>query len=310
MNNCKEQEDTYIERIFSKFTQCRNEQADDRRQVYFGQLCDQILKWCNLKHIEDMGEETYIVCKRLLNENSKAYIPKEKNEFIKYIYKVLKNEKVNYYRTYESGTIKISKEKMSKLKKFEKVLEMAESNLGRKLTNDEQSQFLSQVLYKWFKKYEYQNYVDLLNKKYVGSISSIDDDKPDILNIAANAHYDKDNNNIENENLFSQNKKFLCEAIKSVLEKKQPRTRDCYKALFTLYCINNHSNIAELEGLSSVLDIDLLEVYRKDKKKPTQREIYQKYHSNIKDKGAEARASELLGIFLADLRQYLKEKKQ
>ena len=307
MNNCKEQEDIYIEKIFSIFTQCRIEQSTDRRQVYFGQLCDQIFKWCNLKKIEDMGEEICIVCKRLLKEESKANIPKEKSEFIKYLYIALKTEKSNYYRTYESGIIKIPKEKKSKLKEIENVLKMEESNLGRKLTFDEQMQ----SLYKWFKfnKEDYQKYIDLLSKKYVGSISKNDDDKPDLLNMAVNAHYDKDiNDNNQNDNLFSQNLKILCEAVKSVLEKKQLRTRDCYKALFTLYCIDNHSDIAELEGLSTTLDIDLLKTYRKDNKKPTQKEIYQKYHSETKDTSAEVRASETLGIFLADLRQYLNSK--
>ena len=307
MNNCKEQEDIYIEKIFSIFTQCRSEQSTDRRQVYFGQLCGQIFKWCNLKNIEDMGEEICIVCKRILKEESKANIPKEKTEFIKYIYTALKTEKANYHRTYESGIIKIPKERKSKLKEIENVLKMEESNLGRKLTFDEQTQFL----YKWFKfnKEDYQKYVDLLSKKYVGSISVNDDDKPDLLNMTENAYYDNNINDNKDDNLFSQNIKILCEAVKSVLDKKQMRARDCYKALFTLYCIDNHSDIVELEGLSSVLDIDLLEAYRKAIKKPTQREIYQKYHSDIKDKGAEARASELLRIFLADLRQYLKVKK-
>ena len=306
MNNCKEQEIIYIEKIFSIFTQCRREQSTDRRQVYFGQLCGQIFKWCNLKNIEDMGEEICIVCKRILKEESKANIPKEKTEFIKYIYTALKTEKANYHRTYESGIIKIPKEKKSKLKDIENVLKMEESNLGKKLSFEEKSQFL----YNWFKfnKNDYQKYVDLLNKKYVGSITINEEDKTDLLNIAINAYYDKDIN-IKNYNLFSQNIETLCEAVNIILEKKQMRTRDCYKALFTLYCIDNHSDTAELEGLSSVLDIDLLEAYLKDKRKPTQREIYQKYHSDIKDKGAEARASELLSIFLADLRQYLKEKK-
>jgi len=306
VNNCKEQEIIYIEKIFSIFTQCRREQSTDRRQVYFGQLCGQIFKWCNLKNIEDMGEEICIVCKRILKEESKANIPKEKTEFIKYIYTALKTEKANYHRTYESGIIKIPKEKKSKLKDIENVLKMEESNLGKKLSFEEKSQFL----YNWFKfnKNDYQKYVDLLNKKYVGSITINEEDKTDLLNIAINAYYDKDIN-IKNYNLFSQNIETLCEAVNIILEKKQMRTRDCYKALFTLYCIDNHSDTAELEGLSSVLDIDLLEAYLKDKRKPTQREIYQKYHSDIKDKGAEARASELLSIFLADLRQYLKEKK-
>jgi len=308
VNNCKEQEDIYIEKIFNIFSQCRSEQSTDRRQVYFGQLCGQIFKWCNLKHIEDMGEEICIVCKRILKEESKANIPKEKTEFIKYIYTALKTEKANYHRTFESGIIKIPKEKKSKLKEIENVIKMEESNLGKKLTFDEQEQYL----YKWFNfnKEDYQKYVDLLNKKYVGSISVIDDDKPDLLNMSANAYYDKDiNDNIKNDNLFSQNIKILCEAVKSVLDKKQLRTRGCYKSLFTLYCIDNYSNIVELEGLSSVLDIDIFEAYRKDKKKPTQREIYQKYHSEAKDTSAEVRASETLSIFLTDLRQYLKVKK-
>ena len=298
----KEQEDIYIEKIFSMYIKCRNEQSSDRRQVFFGQLCGQIFKWCNLKNIKDMGEEIYIVCKRMLKEESKANIPKEKTEFIKYLYSAIKNEKANYHRTYESGIIKIPKEKKSKLKDIENVLKMEESNLGRKLSFEEKSQFL----YNWFKfnKNDYQKYVDLLNKKYVGSISVIDDTQPDILNMLANAHHDKDIN-IQDDNLFSQNIKALCEAVKNVLEKKQLRTRDCYKALFTLYCIDNHSDIAELEGLTSVLDNELLEVYRNENKKPTQRDIYKKYHSEAKVNSAEVRASETLSIFLSDLRQYL-----
>ena len=93
------------------------------------------------------------------------------------------------------------------------------------------------------------------------------------------------------------------------MEKKQPRTRDCNKSLFTLYCINNHSEIAELEGLFSILDNEILKTYQERKKIPTQKEIYQKYHSKAKDTCAEVRACETLKIFLADLQKYLKEER-
>jgi len=304
----KEQENIYIEKIFSIYSKCRNEQSSDRRQVYFVQLCEQIFKWCSLKNIEDMGEEICIVCKRIFNEESKANIPNEKTEFINYIYIALKTEKANYQRTYESEIITIPKEKKLKLKEIENVITMEESNLGRKLTFDEKLHYL----YKWFKfnKDDYQKYIELKNKKYVGSISTTDDEKPDMLNMAATAHYDKDIiEKKQDYDLFKQNISLLCKAVKSVLDKKQLRTRDCCKDLFTLYCIDNHSDIAELEGLSSVLDMEILKTYQESNKKPTQREIYQKYHSEAKDTSAEARASETLSNFLAGLRQKLEVKK-
>ena len=78
--------------------------------------------------------------------------------------------------------------------------------------------------------------------------------------------------------------------------------------MFFHYYVHQKRNASYFLLMKHLTIIIKMESYRKDKKKPTQKEIYQKYHSDIKDKGAEARASELLGIFLADLRQYLKEK--
>jgi hypothetical protein len=94
------------------------------------------------------------------------------------------------------------------------------------------------------------------------------------------------------------------EAVKSLLTKKQKRSRDCYRALFTLHCIENYK---DFEELYPVLDKNVLETC-KDGKNPNQYKIYQKYHPKAQKSSAEAMASTNLKEFLKDIETYLKEK--
>jgi len=104
--------------------------------------------------------------------------------------------------------------------------------------------------------------------------------------------------------LINSNIAIIYEAVKTALEKKQDRSRDCYRALFTLHCIENKHT----EGLFSILDQDIITSFQKDDKKPMQYEIWQKYHPNALKSSSEVQASKNLNDFLRDLEKYLKEK--
>ena len=298
-------EETLKNDIFSVFSKCRNELSPDRRQVYFGQLCGLVIKWCKQHlHInaDEMGLEIFGIIKRFAREENSAKIPTGIESFFKYLNTALKRGATEYYRKYESGNITISKEKKTKLRIVEDSIRMKESSLGRKLTNDERSQCIS----KWFCIWEYSNIMNFINTGSIYSTSREGDKEIDALN-SATASFNMENisNNPQTDYLLKFSAEIICDAIKSVLEKKREKARECSKALFTLFCIDKSRDIEELY---LVLDHEILEACKKDSALPKQYEIYQKYYPGANKNSTKALSSKMLNDFLDDLESYLKEK--
>jgi hypothetical protein len=222
-----------------------------------------------------MGLEITKVISRFIKEETISRVPQDKDGFFKYLSTSIEREKAGYEREYnDNEKIKIPKEKKRKLREAEDFIRMKESSLGRKLTADERSQSIS----KWFNNHEY---VDLLNAINVGSISCMSNDgngEIDALDSTAAPIY---NPNAAGSPLDRFIKKTdmeaICKAVESVLEKKQGRARDCCRALFTLYCIEEYK---DFEGLCPVLDKNVIKACQNGKN-PNQYEIYQKYHQPL-----------------------------
>ncbi|MCL2277148.1 MAG: hypothetical protein FWC21_04560 [Treponema sp.] len=250
MEENKAKEEILKDKIFSCFFNSLNE--PNRQQTFLGQISDLIFRWCRDYlnfNVDDMGLEIFNITKRFLKDDSKANIPKDRDDFIKYLLSALKTGKTEYKRNYES-------------KNKDDVVRMQESYLGRKLSEDEKDN----VITKWF-------------EHEVAEGPSID-------------------------YLINSNIDIIREAVKAALERKQDRSRDCYKALFTLHCIGKKHT----EGLFSILDHDIITGFQKDDKIPTQYEIWQKYHPDALKSSSEVQASINLNNFLRDLEKYLKEK--
>jgi len=294
----KRTEEQQKDRIFDIFTKCQSETASGRLQVYYPTLCEQIYLWYRdylSIDVDNMGLEISKVISRFIKDENISKIPRDKDGFFKYLNASIKREKAGFYRGYnENGTIKIPKGKKQKLREVEDFIRMKESQLGRTLTFDEQSQSIS----KWFKK---QEYVDLLNMINMGCISHADSDGNKELDVS-----DTHSENPLDEFIKKADMEAVREAVTSLLDKKQERSRDCYKALFTLHCIENYK---DFETLYPVLDSVILETWQKDGKNPKQYEIYQKYHPNAQKASADAMASKNLSEFLGDIEKYLNEKK-
>ena len=257
----KENEELLKDQIFSVFFKSLNEPF--RHQVHLGQLSGLIYNWCKDYlnfNVNDMGVEIVVITKRLLKENSKANIPRDKADFLKYLITSLKRGKYEYIRQYE----KRNQDDLTRMK---------ESHLGRKLTEDEKISFIN----KW---YDYENALKVTS----ASLTGIEKDK------SPHADY-----------LNSENTAIILEAINTVLSKKQKRSRDCYKALLTLHCIDN-------VDLYPVLDTKIIEACRQRAERPKQYEIYEKYHPRASKGGLEAMASKDLKELLSDLETYLREK--
>jgi hypothetical protein len=290
--------------IFDIFAKCRGETAPARLQAHYPSLCEQVFLWYRdylPVDTDGMGLEIAKVISRFVKDETISKVPQDKDGFFKYLSASIKREKAGYEREYnDNEKIKIPKEKKRKLREAEDFIRMKESSLGRRLTANERAQSIS----KWFKNDEY---IDLLNAKNVSGFLHTDNDgnKTDILNSTAASTYNPNvADNPLNEYLKKTEMETIREAVESVLEKKQERARDCYRALFTLYCIEEYK---DFEGLCPVLDKNVIKACQNGKN-PNQYEIYQQYHPNAQKPSAEAMASKNLGEFLNDIETCLKEK--
>ena len=300
----EEQQKDYIFNIISK---CHSETSSSRLQVYYPLLSEQIFIWYRdylSIDVDNMGLEIAKVINHFIADKYISKIPDDKNGFFKYLNTSIKNEKAgSFYKYNEKDTIKIPKEKKQKLREVEDFIRMRESQLGRKLTSDEKTQGIS----KWFRKQEYN---DLLNAINISSISITTDDENkeiDILNFVTTPVYDAlISNNPLDEYIRKTDKEIVREAIKTVIGKKQERSRDCYRALFTLHCIESYK---DFEKLYPVLDSQILKAWLKEGEKPKQFEIYQKYHPKVQKTSAEAMASKNLIEFLIDIEALLERNK-
>ena len=308
----KKPEEQFRSEIFSIYSHYNSEIYADRRQVYFAQLCESTLRWCSryfLKEANDMGYEIFMVLQRMVNSNDK--IPNTKSDFFNYLKAALYNAKSEHFRSFESNLINIPKDKISKIKKIDDIIRMEESNTSRKLSENERVQFIS----KWFDmpEKEVREYLYLKNVRYVNGLTNKennDEADTDILNTekAHIPYLEKTFINPEKEYFAklstSENVKRILNAVKSILNNTQDRTRECYRALFTVYCIDN---AIDFEGLSSLLNSEIVETFRKNGKKPKLLEVYLKYHPDVKRESAGARASEMNKKFLNNLYTILKE---
>ena len=270
--------------IFNVYSKCKEEQSSDRRQVYVLRLCDFIFRWCISYNIvpkaEEMGLEIFNAVKRIAKKTLN-----EEKDFFSYLSRTLKNAEAEYYRKDISNINKLPRE----VKAIEKFISLQENNAGRMLSEEEKIKCIS----KWFNKTEKKakEYLKRIENKDISSLTAFDGEEKDIPDF---------NNNPENM-FFSKLGKTadIRKAVESVLQSKQERTRECYRALFTAYCIDNS---IDFEGAALVLNTEILENHLKNGIRPDQYEVYKMYHPEVKKESAEVRASEMLKTFLNDLK--------
>ena len=238
-----ENEEKLKDKIFAIYSTIKKELSSDRRQVYIGQLWENIIKWYG-KYLSidahEMGKEVFDIIRRITREGNNSNIPGDKDEFFRYLSKSLNTGENEYFRNFDSGIIGIPKEETDIFNSL-----VIQSYMTNNLNNPQD---------KYFSKLDYLK--------------------------------------IKN-------------TIELVLEKSQDRTRECYRSLFTAYCIDKSIMIEEIIPL---LDNEMLEGYQKDGKKPKNYDIYLRYHPEIKKDSAGVRASDMLKKFLNSLNTALKEK--
>ena len=300
-------EEEYKDLIFEIYSNWLNSTNSDRTQTYFMQLSGTIFKCYKLfrpKDADEMGLEIANVINNFIKNRNNLKLPKDKVGFFKYFHTSLNNELAESHNKYNNNNIiNIPKEKKRKLMGLLDFKASMEGNLGRKVTDNE----LFQEANKWFKlpEVEYVNLFIVMNIASTNALETSDNNDIDLLNLQAiPVYYENVSNDPQEEFIVKCDMNDAYEAFKILLNKKQARSRDCYRALFTLYCIKNFN---DYEKLIPVLDREILE-HLKNGKTPLQYEVYKQYHPNAKDTSVESMASKDLGEFLHDLEKLLKSK--
>ena len=273
--------------IFKAYSEYHNETSSDRRQKHFERFYDITLRWFT-DYLFNKEEFSSVVLWRSLSGVVKKE-RKERNEFFPYLKKTLNNVRNEYLR--DEGWI--PREKKKDFRDIQKYLEKEERDLERKLSSLEKVQRISLL-----RQISESDAWKLMDEIEMGEITSLDekinDDTGTMHDVVPSKSLDPQEEFVRK----SENQK-LCDAVEAALNSKPEGTIKFYRAIFTLYCIKKRK-VFNFNGLSQVLDSDTLNLYRKSKKTPTQKEIYMKLYPNPVDSANET-ATNLLKDFLAEL---------
>ena len=183
--------------------------------------------------------------------------------------------------------------KRRKLKKIRQYLEVLEQN-KRGLSEEEKIQHL--CIYFDITKKQARRNLELLNSNIssldFGNYGDTDDNSFNRLNTEETKLFDGRDASIDPEDEFIEKVKAqdLRDAVKKILEKKQNRTRELCRDLFTFRCIKKE--VKNFEILRQILSEDIITAYKGDGDNLTEAKIYMKYHPNVTNKkSAEAMAS-------------------
>ena len=296
----KTEEELKIE-IFNNYKKSRNESFPDQKYIFIQKIYNLLLVYCKNFLFGDetikFGLEIYRFAKNLVCPGSNSNIPNDFSEFILYFFKSLHNAKKQYYRKYpekNSGdlvkiksSVSISREMMQTLIEIDKYIKKKEQERGEE-----------------FKEYEVVNIISLwLNI----SEKKAREYKKNIALIKYEQNTNKTQDSSETDYIAKYDLSVIRTCLENLIKRKRKGAKDRYRALVTLWCVKNINK--NIEELYPVLDKNILEICKKNKKKPTQPEVYLMFPSKAGKKSAESRASAMEEEFLIDLVILIKEKK-
>ena len=304
-------------KIFSLYMLCLDENLPDR-QKHVGQLWDLILRWNKRWNIDyrikkskfgdevsDMGEEIYNVLRRFLGE-SRDNVPKNAEGFFNYLKTSLKNEAARLARN--EVEFKVPRETQVIKKEIDEQIEYFEEQNERKPTGDEIKVIESGHVKTSEARKKYKAYKSLIAIHSLDSPKFANDENKETLNYLDQEETSNIHNfdgllipHVEYEKKHDPGKMSrLRDFVEDYLVKMED-DRDCFRAIFTLYCCVDQA--MDWDSLGPVLDTDILDEYIQNEKTPFQYQIYLKYHDVTKD-SAQSMASKMWKEFREKLNEW------
>jgi len=274
MQENKEELKSEIKKFYKS---CREGTSSIDRQKSFRKLFENVRLWYNdycfipkeqKPEVEELGVEIFEALNRLIKKE------KEPEKFFPYLNTVLKTAVAEYYLQINclKGGVKTSEVITSKIYKITKEIE--EEKKKGDLTDNKRALICI------------SNGMDIREYERIKIYQATDDEDDDIDNSKEN----KDPNNHEHNYINGLDVELVCKNIKVILDKeKTAEKRECYRSLFTLYCIEKDWLCQELLPF---LDSHILDSLPLDKsKRPTQTEIYMEYDRVVKKKNGKKMVS-------------------
>jgi hypothetical protein len=219
----------------------------------------------------------------------KEEIPKEKDEFLRYVRTILHNKKNQYYRDRIMEPIREPK----RAKQMRKILEHETVIRGKQLTEDEAVLLISTNFY-LDEKTSREHYIAINRKE-------IDASRPFMKDVPNDSQYEWIANFMK-----PAIRSAIPGAVEKVLEKtrenktRNQNSKELLRALFTGLCLDKEMVFDEL---TSVFDRNIWETYKKEGKKYHQYEIYLMHHKEAKH--PEVSASQKLKELMEELNEFL-----
>ena len=295
----KETETELKTRILVSYTKYFGESLPDRRKVYLGQLWEFTFKWCRgyifYKETEEMGVE---ITKKVQECAEKKKTPEK---FMEDLISSLYNARNQYYRNKVEGALRKNRKI---IKDIDKIIATEEANEGRKLTNDERVNRICRYIP--MRKETIREHLKSMDRIFVKYAHDYDDEDEVVESMAGNSLTAQGPiSDPEGETLEDSEAEIIKDALETVLNESQEKMKPFYRALFTMRFIKKNKNY---QRLIPSLNGEILEMFKKNKKIPTQYEIYMKYHPEAEKSTAEANASQMSKKFFAALEKAIQEK--
>jgi len=269
--------------IFKTYSEFYDESSPDRKPIYFQKFWAATHLWyTNYFFKEEECPFCFEIRKaleRILKERKK-----ERDDFFPRLITSLFNARNEYYRN--GGFLEKPKDiyKPKRFKDIWKILEMKESNLGRKLSNLEEVQTISL----WYQIPEDKVWKIMDKMQTIGGEAwSLDTEiKGDEDDNTGNMYefIKSETLNPLEELAAKSSRQIYCDAVKSIIESNHGIKRKCLSALFTLHCYENKILFDEI---IPILDGEILKLCEENEKKYTDKEVYMIYNP-IKSAGESA----------------------
>jgi hypothetical protein len=310
-------------KIYETYSKYHDDPSSDRRQVHLGQVCGFAFKWCrdhlfygeiseNEAITNQMGLEILMTVERCLKKNKMS-----KEEFLPYLKKSLDTAKIEYYRKQVKGSFKEPRI----IKEFRKIIENEKKDIGRKLRQDECVNCIRRKISMREKTIlEHLKGMDRIfikdsddddkeiTETRLGCPISADDDNKVTGSRLDHSHTAQKTISVQEDGVMEDYKaKLRMDSFNKVLDESQGKMKDFYREIFTLYCIKRYKKYKNYKYLLPILDGELLKKYEESGKKPTQVEIYKKYHPDAEKETASANASEMINKFKKNVNKIIEK---
>ena len=299
----KQKDEELKTKILNTYTKYQEESSSDRREVDLVRLTALAFDWCrdhlfyreryqNEAITNLMGVEIVEGVRRCAVKN------KTPEEFMEDLKSSLYSAKNSSYPNNAGGAIREPKI----IKVINKIIATEEANVGRKLTYDERIYHIHRFIPK-YREETIRGHLKGMDRIFINHVRNDEEDEDDVVESVESM----EDHSLTTQGPVSDPQKeaqenseaeIIMKTLETVLNQYKERMKPFYRALFTMHFLKKNRNY---QKFIPVLNGEILEMFIKKEKIPTQYKIYMRYYPEAGKSTAGANATPKKDKFFADL---------